>query len=216
MRHVVVGANHRSSAATTRDRLFVEPERIPALLEKLREDGMTQAVLLSTCARVEVQGAHHDPAAAARAVRRLFSEISGLGEAEIDAETYALDGADAVRHMFAVAAALDSPVVGEPQVTGQVKEGHALARAAGMTGPEMESALQAAYSAAKRVRTETAIGAGPVSIAAAAVQLARDVHGDLDRCRGLWIVGGDMGELIAEHVIAGGQRPGRRLPLRRG
>jgi glutamyl-tRNA reductase len=204
MRHVVVGANHRSSAATTRDRLFVEPERIPALLEKLREDGMTQAVLLSTCARVEVQGAHHDPAAAARAVRRLFSEISGLGEAEIDAETYALDGADAVRHMFAVAAALDSPVVGEPQVTGQVKEGHALARAAGMTGPEMESALQAAYSAAKRVRTETAIGAGPVSIAAAAVQLARDVHGDLDRCRGLWIVGGDMGELIAEHVIAGG------------
>ncbi len=204
MRHVVVGANHRSSAAATRDRLFVEPERIPALLERLREGGMTQAVLLSTCARVEVQGAHHDPAAAARAVRRLFAEISGLGEAEIDAETYVLDGVDAVRHIFSVAAALDSPVVGEPQVTGQVKEGHALARAAGMTGPETESALQAAYSAAKRVRTETAIGAGPVSIAAAAVQLARDVHGDLERCRGLWIVGGDMGELIAEHVIAGG------------
>ncbi len=204
LRHVVIGANHRSSAAATRDRLYVEPERIPALLERLRDDGMTQAVLLSTCARVEVQGAHHDPEEAARTVRRLFAEISGLGETEIAAATYALEGEEAVRHMFCVAAALDSPVVGEPQVTGQVKEGHALARAAGMTGPETESALQAAYAAAKRVRTETAIGVGPVSIAAAAVQLARDVHGDLDRCQGLWIVGGDMGELIAEHVLAGG------------
>jgi glutamyl-tRNA reductase len=203
-RHVVVGANHRSSAAATRDRLFVEPERIPALLDRLRRDGMTQAVLLSTCARVEVQGAHEDPAQATRVVRRLFAEISGLGDAEIAAETYALDGEDAVRHMFAVAAALDSPVIGEPQVTGQVKEGHAFAQAAGMTGPETESALQAAYSAAKRVRTETAIGEGTVSIAAAAVALARDVHGDLDRCKGLWIVGGDMGELIAEYVLAGG------------
>ncbi len=204
LRHVVVGANHRSSAAATRDRLFVEPDRIPALLERLRADGMTQAVLLSTCARTEVQGAHEDPRAAARTVRRLFAEISGMGQAEIDAETYALDGEDAVRHMFRVAAALDSPVIGEPQVTGQVKESHALARAAGMTGPETESALQAAYAAAKRVRAETSIGAGPVSIAAAAVQLARDVHGDLDRCAGLWIVGGDMGEVIAEHILAGG------------
>ncbi len=144
LRHVVVGANHRSSAAATRDRLFVEPERVPALLERLRGAGMTQAVLLSTCARVEVQGAHQDPKWAARAVRRLFAEISGLGDAEIVAETYALEGEDAIRHMFSVAAALDSPVVGEPQVTGQVKEGHALARAAGMTGPETESALQAA------------------------------------------------------------------------
>ena len=204
LRHVVVGANHRSSGAATRDRLFVEPERVPALLERLRDGGMTQAVLLSTCARVEVQGAHEDPVKAARAVRRLFAEISGLGDQEIAAETYALDGEDAIRHIFSVAAALDSPVVGEPQVTGQVKEGHEIARAAGMTGPETESVLQAAYAAAKRVRTETAIGAGTVSIAAAAVELARDVHGDLDRCRGLWIIGGDMGELIAEHVLAGG------------
>ena len=204
VRHVVVGANHRSSAAATRDRLFVEPDRVPSLLESLRERGMNQAVLLSTCARVEVQGAHENPAAAAGAVRGLFVEVSGLGEQEIDAETYALEGEEAIRHMFHVAASLDSPVTGEPQVTGQVKEGHALARAAGMTGPETESALQAAYAAAKRVRTETAIGTGPVSIAAAAVQLARDVHGDLDRCRGLWIIGGDMGELIAEQVLAAG------------
>ncbi len=91
LRHVVVGANHRSSGAATRDRLFVEPERIPALLERLRDDGMTQAVLLSTCARVEVQGAHEDPERAARAIRRLFAEISGLDDAEIAAETYALD-----------------------------------------------------------------------------------------------------------------------------
>ena len=204
LRHVVVGANHRSSGAATRDRLFVEPERIPALLERLRNGGMTQAVLLSTCARVEVQGAHEDPEKATETVRRLFAEISGLGDQEVAAETYALEGEEAVRHIFSVAAALDSPVVGEPQVTGQVKEGHALARAAGMTGPETESALQAAYSAAKRVRTETAVGEGTVSIAAAAVELARDVHGDLDRCQGLWIIGGDMGELIAEQVLAGG------------
>ena len=204
LRHVVVGANHLSSGAETRDRLFVQPERIPVLLDRLRDDGMTQALLLSTCARVEVQGAHDDPGGAARAVRRLFAEISGLDDLKITAETYVLEDEDAVRHIFSVAAALDSPVVGEPQINGQVKESHALARAAGMIGPETESVLQAAYAAAKRVRAETAIGAGTVSIATAAVKLARDIHGDLDRCRGLWIIGGDMGELIAEHVLAGG------------
>jgi glutamyl-tRNA reductase len=87
---VVVGANHRSSAAATRDRLFVEPDRIPALLERLRDAGMSQAVLLSTCARVEVQGAHPDPDDAAAAVRGLFSDISGLDPAAIAAETYTL------------------------------------------------------------------------------------------------------------------------------
>ena len=204
LRHVVVGANHRSSGVATRDRLFVQPEHIPVLLDRLRDEGMTQAVLLSTCARVEVQGAHEDPEDAARAVRRLFAEISGLDDSEIAAETYVLEGEEAVRHIFSVAAALDSPVVGEPQVTGQVKESHALARTAGMIGPETDSVLQAAYAAAKRVRAETAIGAGTVSIATAAVKLARDIHGDLGRCRGLWIIGSDMGELVADYVLAGG------------
>ena len=95
-------------------------------------------------------------------------------------------------------------MIGEPYVLGQVKASHRAARDAGMSGKELEAVLQAAYGAAKRVRTETAIGERPVSTAAAAVELARGVHGDLGRCGGLLVGTGDMGELVAEALLAGG------------
>ncbi len=199
---VLVGANHRSASAALRDKLFVEESGFGDVLGRVRAAGIGQALLLSTCDRVEVHAVHEDTGAAAQAITRILAERAGVDAAE--AGLYTLEGAEALRHLFAVAASLDSLVIGEPQVLGQVKASHRLARQAGMTGPALESVLQAAYAAAKRVRAETAIGERPVSIAASAVQLARDVHGDLSRCGGLLVGLGEMGGIMVEQLRAAG------------
>ena len=200
---IVVGANHRSSSANLRDLMFVPDAAAPAFLQRLRGDGVAQAVVLSTCDRVEVQAAA-DPDLAAPAIARALAEQASLPLDQVTAELYTHSGHDALKHIFAVAASLASQVIGEPQVLGQVKAGHRLAREAGTVGPELDAALQAAYEAAKRVREETAIAEGPVSMAAAAVQVARDVHGDLARCAGMLIGDGDMGELMAGQLMNAG------------
>lgn len=201
---IVVGANHRSSSMMMRDRLFVEEAHTPAFLERLKAEGLGQAVVLSTCDRVEVQAIHPDRDQAARAITKVLATHAELEAPALEGQIYIHWGKDAQRHVFAVTASLDSLMIGEPQVLGQVKDAHRLSADAGMTGPELEALLQAAYGTAKRVRTETAIGEGPVSIAAAAVQLARDLHGDLDRCSALLVGGGDMGELVAQDLNTGG------------
>lgn len=203
-RYLVVGANHRSSTNSTRDRLFVEDVRASNLLLRLRDSGIEQALLLSTCARTEIQAAHTDPGDAAIILTRLFAEQSGMDEREIAPQLYTLEDQAAISHVFSVAAALDSPVIGEPQVNGQIRESHRASTMAGMSGRELETLLQAAYGVAKRVRTETSIGERPVSMASVALQLAKDVHGDLSRCEGLLIVGGEMGELVTEQLMSSG------------
>lgn len=200
----VVGANHRSSPVELRDRLFVEESDAASVYERLRAAGVEQAVILSTCDRVEVLGVAPDPGAAAERVLACLVERSGLAPAEVERAAYRHYGVDALRHVFSVAASLDSQVVGEAQILGQVKAGHRLAEGAGMVGPDLERVLQGAYAAAKRVRTETEIGQRPVSMAAVALDVARDVHGDLTRCRGLLIGGGEMGEVFAERLLAAG------------
>ncbi len=200
---IVVGANHRSSSLMLRDRLFVEDGDVPGFLEKLRRAGVDKAVVLSTCDRVEVQAVDDSADAAAR-ITLALAEHAAMKPEDLEGQIYVHRGEGAVRHVFAVAASLDSQVIGETQVVGQVKAGHRLAREACMCGGALESVLQAAYGAAKRVRTESAIGERPVSIASAAVQLARDLHGDLDRCAGMMLGGGEMGELVAEQLRAAG------------
>ena len=201
---LVVGANHRSASLGLRDRLFVEDAQVPAFLAGLKKAGVNPAMILSTCDRIEVQALHEDPDAAAERTLEIMAGHGGVTMAELKDQTYVLSGEDAVRHIFSVAASLDSLVVGEPQVLGQVKACHRMARDAGMTGNGFEALLQAAYGAAKRVRGETAIGERPVSIAAAASQLAQDLHGDLGRTAGLLIGAGEMGELVAEALTRDG------------
>ncbi|MGF1639605.1 MAG: glutamyl-tRNA reductase [Rhodospirillales bacterium] len=201
---LVVGANQRSASLTLRDRLFVEETAVPGFLERLRRAGVAQALVMSTCDRVEVQAVHADRDAAVGHVVTTMAAHAGLPADDLNGALYVLSGIDAVRHIFTVTASLDSLVIGEPYVLGQVKASHRAARAAGMTGPDLEAVLQAAYVAAKRVRTETAIGERPVSAAAAAVELARGVHGDLARCAGLLIGAGEMGALVAEAMLSAG------------
>ena len=188
---VIVGANHRSASLGARDLLFVDDAEAPAFLHRL---GLEQAMILSTCDRVEIWATNADPAI----LESALMVRSG------DASLYTYTGEDALRHAFTVTSALDSLIIGEPQVPGQVKAAARLARIAGTMGAKLDGVLDAALSAAKRVRSETAIGEGPVSLAAAACQLARDLHGDLSSRRALLVGAGDMGELVAESLLAAG------------
>lgn len=220
---VIVGFGHKASPAELRDRLFIADGEIDGFLAELRANGVGQAIVLSTCDRVEVQSAAADPARVAETFIRLLATRSGVPAAELGRSVSYLSGDEALRHIFAVAASLESQVVGEAQVLGQVKEAHRRARDAGMMGPELDAALQAAYGAAKRVRHETAVGERPVTLASAAVQVARDVHGDLAGSSVLVIGAGDMGELLLEHLRAAGVKnvlltgpsPGRMADLAR-
>lgn len=201
---IVVGANHRSSSLALRDQLFVDDTAMPEFLARLRGLGLAQGLVLSTCDRVEIWTVHPDHRSCTATVTTAFAERAGLTPEALGTQLYTYSGTEAVRHCFAVTASLDSLVIGEPHIQGQVKAVHRFAREADMVGAELEALLQAAYGAAKRVRSETQIGERPVSIAAAAVQFAKDLHGELSRCSGLLVGAGDMGELVAEALQAGG------------
>jgi glutamyl-tRNA reductase len=195
--YVVVGANHRSSSPGLRDRIFVDEAQAPVLLAGLVAAGVPQCLVMSTCDRVEIQAAAPDPAAAGVIIRAALAQRGTAADARGE-PFYLLTGDAAVRHVFAVAASLDSVVVGEAQVLGQLRHAHRDAAAAGCIGRELEALLQAAYAAAKAVRGETSIAEGPVSMASAAVRVACDLHGDIAATQGLLIGGGDMGVLMLE------------------
>ncbi len=203
-RPFVVGANHRSSSVTLRDRIFLDDAKAPLFVGQLAEKGIAQAIVLSTCDRVEVQAASIEPEQDAATIRKLLVAASGQPEDAIGDQIYDFSGDEAVRHIFAVAASLDSQTIGEPQVLGQVKEGHRFAQAHGMMGDELDALLQAAYGVAKRVRTETEIGHRPVSIASAAGRIARDVQGELSSANILLVGLADMGDIIVEQLRAAG------------
>lgn len=201
---LVVGVNHRSGTAALREALYVEEGRQAELLARLKAAGLSQAVFLSTCDRSEVQAVASDIEQATAAVRAAFAGQAGVPAEEVAAQSYRLTGGEALRHIFAVASSLDSQVIGEPQVLGQVKEAHRLAQSAGLMGSHLDEALQAAYAVAKRVRSETGLAEQPISIAAVVVGLARQLHGDLKRAHGLLIGPGEMGDLIVEQLRRAG------------
>ena len=200
----VIGATRRSSTLALRDRLFIDEAAAPDFYRRLTEAGVTQAIMLSTCDRVEVQGMSDAPAAAIEAVRVILAARAGENPGEIAPQLETMTGDEAVRRIFAVAASLESQVIGESQVLGQVKEGHRFAGRHGMVGPALESLLQAAYAAAKRVRNETEIAERSVTLASGAVQIARDLHGDLSGSTGLILGLGDMGDLIGGQLRLAG------------
>lgn len=202
--HLAVGANHRSAPLELRERMFVGREETSAFYATLRRAGISEALLLSTCDRVEVHAVCDDPDEATARLNERLSAQAGESTEIMARRGYALRDDAALRQLFAIAASLDSLVVGEPQVLGQLKESHRRAAEAGMIGPVLERRLQAAYGAAKRVRNETAIGERPVSIASSAVEVARELHGDLSRVSALMLGAGEGGELIAERLKSNG------------
>lgn len=201
---VIVGVSERSAGAALRECLFAEEPNPGALLDRLAAAGAPDTVVFATCERIELLTLAEDAAAAVPRLHGLLAETIGVPAEVLETEGYRHIGDDALRHLFAVTASLDSRVVGEPQVLGQIKDCHRRAAAAGRVGPALEAILQASYATAKRVRSETALAEQPVSIAAAALAVARDLHGDLAARQVLLLGLGEMGEFMAGELRAAG------------
>lgn len=198
---LVIGINHRSTPPELGDRFALIEADLDVALDALKACGIGEAVLLATCDRIELLS--NDPAATA-AFAPLIAARLGVAADTIAASVYRLEGTAALKHLFAVASALDSQVIGEPQVLGQLRAAHRAAAEQGLVGDALEAALDAAYTAARRVRRETKIAQGPVSLAAAALSLARDIHGDLAKLAALLLGPSELGELVAEQFRRAG------------
>ena len=202
MRLFVAGLSHRSAPVELRERVDFSRDGIERALQAVENAGLTRdAVVLSTCNRSEIY-ATLERDADVEALTRFFSEYHGLPHEEIAGHLYVHRGIDVARHLFRVAAGLDSLVVGEPQVFGQVKSAYTLAANRGMTGAFLNRLFHAAFSTGKRVRSETGLSEGAVSVSYAAVALAKKIFGAL-RGRTVCIAGaGDMASLTGVHLKA--------------
>lgn len=201
---LIVGVNHRTGLQLLRERLQGDSGDVLRLLGRCRDNGIDQAMAVATCDRCEVWCVTSDVGAAQAKLPFLLAEAAGIEPADVTPRLHQLSDEAALRYAFAVAASLESQIVGEPQVLGQVKEFHQLAQRAGMSGPELDRILDAAYQAAKRVRHDTGIAGQSVSMAACATAVLKQMHGDLGGLSALLIGDGDMAELIFEQVSAAG------------
>jgi len=198
----LVGVNYKTAPIELREKIAISRDDLPGTTRALAAlPGVTECMIVSTCNRVELLAAVESPQTDITAfLHRQF----GLDRDLLAPHIYEQRDQDAVRHLFRVAASLDSMVVGEPQILGQVKEAFAVARASGTIAGQLEHLLQSAFAAAKKVRTETEIGSNSVSIASVAVDLARKIFGSLQG-RTVFLVGaGKMSELAARHLVQQG------------
>jgi len=190
----VVGATHHTTPLAVREKLALGAEAEAAFHAELAAlPGVREIALLNTCNRVEFYGVGAEPGAAAR-VQAAFCARQQFATAEFDKFRLNLSGRDAVQHLLAVAAGLDSQIVGETEIFGQVKEAYAAAQARRSTGPVLNRVFQKVFQAAKHVRTHTQIAVGQVSVANVAVELALNVFGSLSAARVLLLGAGEMGE----------------------
>jgi glutamyl-tRNA reductase len=196
-----IGVSHKTAPVEMREKLALPESEQHALLTELSQYG--EAMLISTCNRVELYLAIDGMREARERARALVLEIGGPG---VTRHLYEHEGEKAALHLFRVAASLDSMVLGEPQILGQVKDAYELAQKAGSARGELARTCHAAFACAKRVRSETGIGRAPVSIASAAVELASKIFGGLEG-RSMLVVGaGEMSALAARHLAAAGAR----------
>jgi len=217
---LLLGLSHRTAPLELRERYAVDDPQ-PALVKLARSDEIEEAVVLSTCNRVELLVATHDLEAARMRVRSFFERELAPEQApharELDGALYELHDAAAVRHTFRVACSADSQVVGEPQILGQVKDAYRAAVASGACGPILSRLYQRAFATAKRVRNETKIAERPISVARVAVQLAEQIFESLDDKSALLVGAGEMIELALESLVKGGLaavRVANRTPAR--
>jgi glutamyl-tRNA reductase len=203
---VVVGVSHRTAPLPVRESLAFPKEKMAEALHRMkREAGLAEAMILSTCNRVELYAREESPPAAA-ALETFLCAYHGRPLAELSPYLYRLGEADAIRHAFRVAASLESMVLGEPQILGQVKEAYQAAEEAGTLGAGLNALRNRSLAAAKRVRTETAIGQNAVSVSYVAVELARKIFGELKDKNVLLVGAGKMSELAARHLVRNGAR----------
>ncbi len=196
---IVYGVNYQSAPLAVRERIAYGAEQIPSALTALgRSAGVDEAVILSTCNRTEFYCHQKSPSKAS--VLGWLNQRHGLQDGELAPYLYSYPQEEAVRHLLRVACGLDSMVLGEPQILGQIKQAYQLALQTGTLGKLLNKLFQHAFSVAKQVRTDTAIGNSPVSIAFAAVRLAQQVFGDFRQHTALLIGAGETIELAGTHL----------------
>jgi glutamyl-tRNA reductase len=207
---VVVGLSHKNAPIGVREKLAVSRANAPEVLAKLTSHrAIGEAVVLSTCNRVEVycaRGRAPSEAELAETARAASSILASMGGDGVASYLVQETGAPAVRHLFRVAASLDSLVVGEPQILGQLKDAIEIARESKTLGATLGNAMHRAVRVGKRVRTETAIGEGQVSVSSVAIDLARDIFGELDGRVAVLIGAGEMAEAASKLLVRAGAR----------
>jgi glutamyl-tRNA reductase len=205
MHVLLLGISHRTAPVELREQLDFQTRGLSAALGQLRTLRTTrEAVVVSTCNRAELYAACEDPASARRDLLSFISEFHSVDAAAVQPHVYGIEDLDAARHLFRVAAGLDSLVVGEPQILGQVKEAHTAATEAQAVGPVLNRLFHSSFAVGKRVRSETGLGSGAVSVSFAAVSLAKKIFGEL-KGRQVAVVGaGEMGKLTALHMKSQG------------
>lgn len=198
----LIGVNHKTAPIELRERIAISREDLPDTTRALADlPGVSECMIVSTCNRVEllasVESADTD-------LKPFLHAHFGINPTELAPHVYEHRDQEAVRHLFRMAASLDSMVVGEPQILGQVKEAFSVAKASGTVAGQLDHLLQSAFAAAKKARTETGIGSNSVSIASVAVDMARKIFGSLHG-RTVFLVGaGKMSELAARHLVQQG------------
>lgn len=202
---VLVGLNHKTAPLAVREKLFAGCQEQPQLLTDLQAvDGVREVLHLSTCNRVELIAAADDASMATSGLKAFLKRYGDLTQDEAAACLYGYVNDEAIRHLFRVTASLDSLVMGEAQILGQVKDAYRLALAQNAIGIALNRLMHRAFRTAKRVRTETGIAANPVSVSFAAVELAKKIFGTLAGKKILIIGAGEMAELTGTHLIGNG------------
>ncbi|AAR36674.1 glutamyl-tRNA reductase [Geobacter sulfurreducens] len=207
MNIVVVGLSHKTASVEIREKIAFAPTQMEKPLRMLIAiDDIAEAVIVSTCNRVELYASTRDVAGGMARLKRFLGDYHGVPVEVLEPHLYSHHGEAAIRHVFRVAASLDSMVVGEPQILGQIKTAYGYAAEFRTSGIILNRFLHKAFSVAKRVRTETKIASSAVSVSFAAVELARKIFGDLSDKTVMLIGAGEMCELAAKHFLNNGAR----------
>ena len=198
MKLLLTGISHKTAPVAIRERLAFPESQLPGAIRKLKsQEGIAEAIILSTCNRVEITVSAEDDADPRAAMEALFADAPG-------GNVYRLEGREAIQHLFRVASSLESMIVGEPQILGQMKTAFNISKAEGALSGLLENVLTRAFGVAKRVRSETGIGQMAVSVSYAAVELARKIFGSLAGHTVMIAGGGKMSELAARHLRRSG------------
>ncbi len=207
MNIIVVGLSHKTASVDIREKVAFSPNSIEKPLRELVAlEGIVEGVIVSTCNRVEIYATTRDIAGGIARIRRFMADYHHLAHDLLEPHLYSYHGEEAIRHVFRVASSLDSMVVGEPQILGQIKTSYGYAAEYKSSGIILNRFLHKAFSVAKRVRTETKIASSAVSVSFAAVELARKIFGDLTDKTVLLIGAGEMCELAARHFLTNGAK----------
>lgn len=200
---LIVGINHRTAAVEVRERLAFRDDELVSVLERLKlvAPSASEAALISTCNRVEMIAVANEPEAAANELIGFLAAERGVEPHLFADAVYRFEGREAARHLFRVGTSLDSMVIGEPQILGQLKDAYMRAAAAGTVGIVLHRAFHRAFSAAKKVRERTLIGHGAVSVSSAAINLARQIFDSFEKKTVLLMGAGEMAETTARQLV---------------